>query len=100
MPQIRSLCVYCGSSSAVDEKYRAAATELGASLAAAGIELVYGGGRVGQMGLLADAVLAGGGRVVGIISARPRDDELAPHGATELVIAGSMHRSEERRVGK
>src|SRR5438067_13826130 len=91
MPQIRSLCVYCGSSSAVDEKYRAAATELGASLAAAGIELVYGGGRVGLMGLLADAVLAGGGRVVGIIPARLRDAELAHHGATELVIAGSMH---------
>ena len=70
MPQIRSLCVYCGSSGAVDEKYRAAATELGEALAAAGIELVYGGGRVGLMGLLADAVLAGGGRVVGIIPER------------------------------
>jgi uncharacterized protein (TIGR00730 family) len=91
MPQIRSLCVYCGSSGAVDEQYRAAATELGASLAAAAIELVYGGGRVGLMGLLADAVLAGGGRVVGIIPARLRDAELAHHGATELVIAGSMH---------
>jgi uncharacterized protein (TIGR00730 family) len=91
MPQIRSLCVYCGSSGAVDEKYRAAATELGARLAAAGIELVYGGGRVGLMGLLADAVLADGGRVVGIIPARLRDAELAHHGATELVIAGSMH---------
>src|ERR1043165_8641041 len=67
MPQIRSLCVYCGSSGAVDEKYRAAATELGEALAAAGIQLVYGGGRVGLMGLLADAVLAGGGWVVGII---------------------------------
>jgi uncharacterized protein (TIGR00730 family) len=91
MPQIRSLCVYCGSSGAVDEQYRAAATELGASLAAAGIELVYGGGRVGLMGLLADAVLAGGGRVIGIIPASLRDAELAHHGATELVIAGSMH---------
>ena len=91
MPQIRSLCVYCGSSGTVDEKYRAAATELGEALAATGIELVYGGGRVGLMGLLADAVLAGGGRVVGIIPARLRDAELAHHGATELVIAGSMH---------
>ena len=91
MAQIRSLCVYCGSSGAVDEKYRAAATELGEALAAAGIELVYGGGRVGLMGLLADAVLAGGGRVVGIIPERLRDWELAHHGVTELVIAGSMH---------
>jgi len=91
MPQIRSLCVYCGSSGAVDEKYRAAATELGEALAAAGIQLVYGGGRVGLMGLLADAVLAGGGWVVGIITERLRDRELAHHGASELVIAGSMH---------
>lgn len=91
MPQIRTLCVYCGSSGAVDEKYRAAATQLGESLAAAGIELVYGGGRIGLMGLLADAVLAGGGRVVRIIPAALRDAELAHYGATELVIAGSMH---------
>jgi uncharacterized protein (TIGR00730 family) len=91
MSEIRSLCVYCGSSGAVDEKYRAAATALGEALAAAEIELVYGGGRVGLMGLLADAVLAGGGRVVGIIPARLRDAELAHQGATELVIAGSMH---------
>jgi uncharacterized protein (TIGR00730 family) len=91
MSEIRSLCVYCGSSGAVDEKYRAAATELGEALAAAGIELVYGGGRVGLMGLLADAVLAGGGGVVGIIPARLRDAELAHQGATELAIAGSMH---------
>src|SRR3954447_22910033 len=91
MPQIRSLCVYCGSSGAVDEKYRAAATELGGRLAAAGIELVYGGGRIGLMGLLADAALAGGGRVVGVIPERLRDAELAHQGATELLIAASMH---------
>src|SRR4029077_11832009 len=52
---------------------------------------VYGDGRIGLMGLLADAVLAGGGRVVGIIPAAVRDSELAHYGATELVIAGSMH---------
>ncbi|MFZ3234572.1 MAG: hypothetical protein WA184_04290, partial [Stellaceae bacterium] len=56
--QIRSLCVYCGSSGAVDERYRDAASELGARLADAGIELVFGGGRVGLMGLAADAALA------------------------------------------
>jgi uncharacterized protein (TIGR00730 family) len=91
MPQIRRLCVYCGSSGAVDEKFRAAATELGENLATAGVEVVYGGGRIGLMGLLADAVLAGGGRVVGIIPAALRDAELAHRGASELVIAGSMH---------
>lgn len=96
MARIRTLCVYCGSSGAVDEQYRAAATELGASLAAAGMDLVYGGGRIGLMGLLADAVLAGGGRVTGIIPTRLRDRELAHQGASELVVVGSMH--ERKRV--
>ena len=91
MALIRRLCVYCGSSGAVDASYRAAATELGARLAAAGIELVFGGGRIGLMGLLADAALAAGGRVVGIIPSRLRDAELAHSGVTELVICGSMH---------
>ena len=57
MKKIRRLCVYCGSSGAVEARYREAASELGARLGAAGIELVYGGGRVGLMGLLADAAL-------------------------------------------
>jgi uncharacterized protein (TIGR00730 family) len=91
MPNIRRLCVYCGSSGAVDRQYREAATELGARLAAAGIGLVYGGGRVGLMGLLADAALAGGGDVIGIIPSRLRDAELAHPGATELVVVDSMH---------
>lgn len=91
MQNILRLCVYCGSSGAVDEQYREAARELGARLAAAGIGLVYGGGRVGLMGLLADAVLAAGGEVTGIIPSRLRDAELAHHGVTELVVVDSMH---------
>jgi hypothetical protein len=91
MSKIRRLCVYCGSSGAVDRQYREAATALGACLAAAGIGLVYGGGRVGLMGLLADAALAGGGEVIGIIPSRLRDAELAHPGATELVVVESMH---------
>jgi hypothetical protein len=91
MPKIRRLCVYCGSSGAVDRQYREAASELGARLAAAGIGLVFGGGRVGLMGLLADAALATGGEVIGIIPARLRDAELAHPGATELVVVESMH---------
>ena len=91
MSNIRRLCVYCGSSGAVDRQYREAALELGARLAAAGIGLVYGGGRVGLMGLLADAALAGGGEVIGIIPSRLRDAELAHPGATELVVVQSMH---------
>jgi uncharacterized protein (TIGR00730 family) len=91
MPTIRRLCVYCGSSGAVDWQYREAASELGARLAAAGIGVVYGGGRVGLMGVLADAALAAGGEVIGIIPARLRDAELAHSGATELVVVESMH---------
>ncbi|HYZ39354.1 MAG TPA: TIGR00730 family Rossman fold protein [Stellaceae bacterium] len=91
MQQIRRLCVYCGSSGEVGRRYREAASELGACLTAAGIGVVYGGGRVGLMGLLADAALAGGGEVIGIIPARLRDAELAHPGATELVVVDSMH---------
>ena len=91
MGGIDRLCVYCGSSGAVDGRYREAARELGESLAAAGIELVFGGGRIGLMGVLADAVLAAGGRVVGVIPERLRDAELAHQGASELVITTSMH---------
>ena len=91
MQQIRRLCVYCGSSVGSDPRYRAAAQELGEALAKAGIELIFGGGRVGLMGVMADAVLAAGGRVVGIIPDRLRSAELAHPFASELVIAASMH---------
>ena len=69
MPPIGCLCVCCGAAVSIDMQYRKAASELGARLAEAGIELVFGGGRVGLMGLLADAALARGGRVTGIIPA-------------------------------
>src|SRR5207237_9789348 len=91
MQNIRSLCVYCGSSGAVDAQYRDAASELGTQLARAGIALVYGGGRVGLMGLLADAALAAQGNVTGIIPSHLRDAEVAHRGVTELVVVGSMH---------
>jgi uncharacterized protein (TIGR00730 family) len=89
--RFNALCVYCGSSGAVAEIYRAAASELGASLAQAGIELVFGGGKVGLMGLLADAALARGGRVAGIIPVGLRDAELAHHGVSELIVVDTMH---------
>jgi len=91
MQNIGSLCVYCGSSEMVDAQYRDAASELGAQLARAGIALVYGGGRVGLMGLLADAVLAARGKVTGIIPSHLRDAEVAHRGVSELVVVGSMH---------
>lgn len=91
MPGIRALCVYCGSSGAVAAPYRDAASELGAALAEAGIEIVFGGGRVGLMGLLADAALASGGKIAGVIPRHLRDAELAHPGITELLVVGSMH---------
>ena len=91
MPQIRSVCVYCGSSGAVDQRYRTAADEIGRSLAAAGIALVFGGGRIGLMGIAADAALANGGRVIGVIPAALRDRELAHQNVSELVVVDTMH---------
>jgi len=91
MTEIKRLCVYCGSSGAVEASYREAASELGARLAAAGIELVYGGGRVGLMGLLADAALIGGGKVTGVIPTRLLRAEVAHSGVTQLVVVESMH---------
>jgi len=91
MNNIQRLCVYCGSSDAVADRYQEAASELGARLAAAGIDLVYGGGRVGLMGLLADAALAAGGKVTGVIPRRLVDAEVAHPGVTELLVVDSMH---------
>ena len=91
MQQIRSVCVYCGSAGAVDQRYRAAPDELGRSLAAAGITLVFGGGRIGLMGIAADAALAAGGQVIGVIPASLRDAELAHSGVSELVVVDTMH---------
>lgn len=90
MRTIERLCVYCGSSPGSDPRYQAAASELGAGLALHGIELVYGGGRNGLMGRVADAVLAGGGRVTGIMPAHLQHRELAHTGLSELVIVADM----------
>jgi hypothetical protein len=96
MAVVKSICVYCGSSGRVDEVYRAAATRFGVLLAKAGIELVYGGGRVGLMGLLADAALASGGRVTGIIPVHLHDKEVGHTGLSELVIVDNMHERKRR----
>jgi uncharacterized protein (TIGR00730 family) len=91
MQHIRSVCVYCGSAGAVDQRYRSAAEELGRNLAVAGIALVFGGGRIGLMGIAADAALANGGQVIGVIPAALRDRELAHQGVSELVVVETMH---------
>jgi len=95
MAVVRRLCVYCGSATGTEERYRQAATALGARLAEAGIELVYGGGRVGLMGLVADAALARGGRVTGIIPTLLHDREVA-HPGVRLEIVASMHERKQR----
>lgn len=91
MRRVGRLCVYCGSSQGTDPRYRAAAAELGAGLAARGIELVYGGGRNGLMGVAADAVLAGNGRVTGVIPVHLEHREAAHSGIGELVVVADMH---------
>ena len=91
MSEIRSLCVYCGSSARVDDRYKTAAARLGALIAARGLQLVYGGGRVGLMGIVADAALGAGGRVIGIIPEHIQALEVEHTGLTELHVVDSMH---------
>lgn len=91
MALIKRICVYCGASGNVDESYRAAAIRMGSVLAENGIGLVYGGGRVGLMGLMADAALAYGGEVIGIIPGHLHDREIGHSGLTKLLVVGSMH---------
>ena len=88
---LRSLCVYCGSSPGNDPRFAEAAKTLGGLLAAHGIRLVYGGARIGVMGAVADAVLAAGGEVVGVIPHALTDKEVAHDGLTELHVVDSMH---------
>lgn len=88
---ISTLCVFCGSSPGNDPVHGEAARALGGALTDAGIDLVYGGGHVGLMGMVADAVLAGGGRVTGVIPQALHELEVAHHGLTMLHVVGSMH---------
>jgi len=88
---VRSICVYYGSSSGNDGRHAAAARRLGTLFADRGIRLVYGGGAVGLMGALADAVLAGGGEVVGVLPRGLFRREVAHTGLTELIEVASMH---------
>ncbi len=85
------ICVFCGSSTGTNPAYAEAAADLGRLLAGRGLALVYGGGRVGLMGVLADAALAAGGRVTGVIPEALAAKELAHGGLTDLVVVRSMH---------
>ena len=88
---LKRVCVFCGSSSGTREVHQQAAQTVGRVLCRRGIELVYGGGHVGLMGIVADACLNEGGRVIGVIPQALADREVAHVGLTELRIVGSMH---------
>jgi hypothetical protein len=90
-PLPRSVCVFCGSSDRGSRVHKAEAARLGRLLAQAGIELVYGGGRVGIMGVIANAALEAGGRVVGVIPEHLMRREVGHLGTTELIVTASMH---------
>src|SRR5437588_1797569 len=85
-----TICVFCGSSIGGPE-LADATRRFGVALAGRGLDLVYGAGHVGLMGVLADAALAAGGRVIGVIPQALADREVAHHGLTELHVVSSMH---------
>jgi uncharacterized protein (TIGR00730 family) len=89
--QMRRLCVFCGSSAGARPVYTDSARRLGGLLAGRGLGLVYGGGHIGLMGVLADAVLAAGGEAVGVIPQSLVDKELAHPGLTALHVVTTMH---------
>lgn len=94
--KLRSLAVFCGSHHGRNPAYRAAAKALGTHLGARGIELIYGGGNVGLMGTVADATMAAGGTVVGVIPQALKDREVAHEGVTRLEVVDSMHVRKQR----
>jgi len=91
MSELRSVCVFCGSRPGARPEYAEAATAMGTAMAEAGLRLVYGGGNVGLMGKVADAVMAAGGEVIGVIPRFMTTRKLDHHGLTELHVVETMH---------
>ncbi|MDH3700248.1 MAG: TIGR00730 family Rossman fold protein [Alphaproteobacteria bacterium] len=96
MSTIRSVCIYCGSSSQGPKTHRAAARRFGGLLAENGVTLIFGGGHIGLMGDAADGALAAGGKVIGVIPSFLRDLELAHTGCSEMIVTDSMHSRKEK----
>jgi uncharacterized protein (TIGR00730 family) len=92
---IKRLAVYCGSASPADPRYLESAREVGRTLAERGIGVVYGGGRTGLMGAVADAALAAKGEVIGVIPTALVDAEVAHRGCTELQVVETMHQRKQ-----
>lgn len=88
---MKSICVFCGSSDAVHADYKAAAYNMGVTLAQSGIRLVYGGGKTGLMGEVANGALSAGGEVIGIIIPSMNTPALAHTGLTRMDVAPDMH---------
>lgn len=88
---IKSVCVYCGASRGVSDTFTKVAQDLGRELGERGIRLIYGGGGIGLMGAVADATIAAGGEVIGIIPQHLERAELGHRGLTELKIVDTMH---------
>ena len=93
---LTSVCVFCGASSGTHPAYHAAAVALGRELAARKLTLVYGGGAVGLMGVVADAALAAGGEVIGIIPQSLKTSEIGHTGLTRLEVVDGMHARKAR----
>ncbi|MFJ3446627.1 TIGR00730 family Rossman fold protein [Pseudomonas sichuanensis] len=93
---VRSVCVFCGASIGANPAYREAAIALGQAIARRGLTLVYGGGAVGLMGTVADAALAAGGEVVGIIPESLMNAEIGHKGLTRLEVVDGMHARKAR----
>jgi len=91
VPALSSVCVFCGSNGGADPAYLAAAEAVGAGLAQRGIRIVYGGGRVGLMGALADSARAAGGEVVGVMPQALVDREIGHTGIDDLRVVDTMH---------
>ncbi|TVS15800.1 MAG: TIGR00730 family Rossman fold protein [Planctomycetaceae bacterium] len=94
--RLHSLCVFCGSSTGNDPAFCQAAQALGDALVHQQITLVYGGGNIGLMGVIADRVMQGGGRAIGVIPRQLQEKELAHHGITDLHVVDSMHQRKAR----
>jgi uncharacterized protein (TIGR00730 family) len=94
----RSVCVFCGARDGGEPRFRAIAQRAGALLAASGATVVYGGGSVGMMGALADAALAEGGEVIGVIPAVLMEREVGHRGLTRLEVVGDMQVRKQRMI--
>ena len=94
-PGVLSICVYCGSRHGAKASYTSAAQVLGQAIGAQGWQLIYGGGKVGLMGEVADATLAAGGRVIGVIPESLQKREVGHSGLTELHVVRTMHQRKQ-----